>query len=301
MPPAISSPVVRRLHGERHGEPLDPTELRVRIGMIPRGAWRDGVSRGARRDRTAALRRSAPRIRSCSRWPMPAPPNGIGRTRPGSSSNSCCCRIFRVTRSSTPLRLSVQFLLRGRRSPPCAPAARPLDPAGLRRRSPPIAGHVDQAVERLLASADAATLAEVLRILEIGLHHEQQHQELILTDILHALAQNPTAPAYDARLAGAAARSPRPVSPSCRAASGASAGPATGYCFDNECPAHDVLLPPARIARGLVTNAQWLEFMADGGYATPTPVALRRLGGGRGRGLAARPAIGASTTAPGSR
>ena len=43
-----------------------------------------------------------------------------------------------------------------------------------------------------------------------------------------------------------------------------------GYCFDNECPAHDALLPPARIARGLVTNAAWREFIADGGYATPS-------------------------------
>src|SRR5499427_5650253 len=58
--------------------------------------------------------------------------------------------------------------------------------------------HVDAAIERLLAGADDAQLAEVLRILEIGLHHEQQHQELLLTDILHAFAQNPVAPAYDA-------------------------------------------------------------------------------------------------------
>ncbi|HEY6257974.1 MAG TPA: ergothioneine biosynthesis protein EgtB [Xanthobacteraceae bacterium] len=130
-------------------------------------------------------------------------------------------------------------------------------------------GHVDQAVERLLASAEEAKLAEVLRILEIGLHHEQQHQELILTDILHAFAQNPTAPAYDA-----SRQAPPPV-----AATGFAELPSgvhrigwsgEGYCFDNECPAHDVLLPRAHIARGLVTNAQWFEFIADGGYATPS-------------------------------
>jgi ergothioneine biosynthesis protein EgtB len=129
--------------------------------------------------------------------------------------------------------------------------------------------HVDAAVERLLASAPEASLAEVLRILEIGLHHEQQHQELILTDILHALAQNPTAPAYDANW-----REPPSV-----AATGFAELPrgvarigwaGEGYCFDNECPAHDVLLPPARIGRGLVTNAQWLAFMADGAYGSPT-------------------------------
>jgi ergothioneine biosynthesis protein EgtB len=129
--------------------------------------------------------------------------------------------------------------------------------------------HVDRAVERLLAEAEESKLAEVLRILEIGLHHEQQHQELILTDILHALAQNPLAGPYDADW-----REPQPV-----AAEGLAELPrgirrigwtGEGYCFDNECPAHDVLLPPARIARGLVTNAQWLEFIADGGYAAPS-------------------------------
>src|SRR5437588_3226318 len=56
--------------------------------------------------------------------------------------------------------------------------------------------HVDAAVERLLESAEDAQLPEVLRVLEIGLHHEQQHQELLLTDILHAFAQNPMAPVY---------------------------------------------------------------------------------------------------------
>jgi ergothioneine biosynthesis protein EgtB len=129
--------------------------------------------------------------------------------------------------------------------------------------------HVDQAVESLIAHAGADKLPEVLRILEIGLHHEQQHQELILTDILHALAQNPLAPAYDANW----------QAPVARHADGFVELPhgirhigwsGEGYCFDNECPAHDVLLPPARIARSLVTNGAWLEFIADGGYATPS-------------------------------
>src|SRR5215218_9229774 len=57
--------------------------------------------------------------------------------------------------------------------------------------------HVDQAVAALVESADGAALEKIFPILEIGLHHEQQHQELILADILHAFAQNPTAPAYD--------------------------------------------------------------------------------------------------------
>src|SRR5215468_11110572 len=130
--------------------------------------------------------------------------------------------------------------------------------------------HVDAAVERLIASADDARLAEVLRILEIGLHHEQQHQELLLTDILHVFAQNPTAPAYEP-----AWRLP-PTQHSSRGFADLPSGLHTigfggeGYSFDNEGPAHQVYLQPVRIARALVTNAQWLDFMADGGYATPS-------------------------------
>src|SRR5262245_32144387 len=59
--------------------------------------------------------------------------------------------------------------------------------------------HVDAAVARLLATASPAALDEIFPLLELGLNHEQQHQELILTDILHAFAQNPTAPVYDAQ------------------------------------------------------------------------------------------------------
>jgi ergothioneine biosynthesis protein EgtB len=130
--------------------------------------------------------------------------------------------------------------------------------------------HVDEAVVRLINEADARQLAEVLRILEIGLNHEQQHQELILTDILHAFSMNPVAPVYDA-----GRTLPKPK----KASAGFVAIPeglhsigfdGDGYCFDNEGPAHQVYLRPVRIARSLVTNAQWLDFIADGGYATPS-------------------------------
>ena len=107
-------------------------------------------------------------------------------------------------------------------------------------------------------------------MLEIGLHHEQQHQELLLTDILHAFAQNPVAPAYDADWRAPPSRIRRGRIR--RAAAGIHrigfAG--DGYSLRQRGAGASGLLQPARIARGLVTNAQWLEFMADGGYATPS-------------------------------
>ena len=61
--------------------------------------------------------------------------------------------------------------------------------------------HVDAAVERLIERVTGAEAERIFEIVEIGLHHEQQHQELLITDILHAFAQNPTDPVYDAKLA----------------------------------------------------------------------------------------------------
>ena len=128
--------------------------------------------------------------------------------------------------------------------------------------------HVDAAVEALIEGSDDGD--SVLRIVEIGLNHEQQHQELMLTDILHAFAQNPTHPAYDPGWqwprTGHGAR--------CANADALIAGihvighETQKFCFDNERPAHQVLIEPVHLARTLVTNGDWLEFMADGGYAT---------------------------------
>lgn len=130
--------------------------------------------------------------------------------------------------------------------------------------------HVDEAITRLLTTAAPSLLARLAPLMEVGFNHEQQHQELMLTDILHAFAQNPVFPAYDAAW--------RPPASSQR--SGGYAEIAEGirtightensFHFDNEKPAHRALVGPVRIARHLVTNAEWLAFMADGGYATPT-------------------------------
>jgi ergothioneine biosynthesis protein EgtB len=127
--------------------------------------------------------------------------------------------------------------------------------------------HVDAAVDELIAQANPSALARIAPIVEIGLNHEQQHQELILTDVLHAFDQNPTLPAYDAGWqlpARAAAAGFAEIPEGIRTIG----HDGNGFCFDNEGPAHRVLAGPVRIARGLVTNCEWLAFMDDGGYAT---------------------------------
>jgi ergothioneine biosynthesis protein EgtB len=130
-------------------------------------------------------------------------------------------------------------------------------------------GHVDGAVTALIADADQKQLLALASVLEIGLHHEQQHQELMLTDVLHAFAQNPTCPVY-----GAGFKGPEPADGE-RGYVALPEGIHTighggkGFAFDNERPAHRALVGPVRIARDLVTNAQWLAFMEDAGYRTP--------------------------------
>jgi ergothioneine biosynthesis protein EgtB len=135
--------------------------------------------------------------------------------------------------------------------------------------------HVDAAVEQLIETVADAEAARVFEILEIGLHHEQQHQELLITDILHAFAQNPTDPVYDAAWRmPLAASGPRALGANDFVDVPAGIHPighaGAGFCFDNETPRHDALIPKMRIARHLVSNAQWLEFIEAGGYATPS-------------------------------
>jgi ergothioneine biosynthesis protein EgtB len=126
--------------------------------------------------------------------------------------------------------------------------------------------HVDAAMLRLVARApNAAT-----ELIELGLQHEQQHQELLLTDMLHAFAQNPLAPAVlpDWHEPVGAAGPTRFVD--CAGGLVGIGHRGAGFCFDNETPAHQVYLRPYQLASRLARNSEWADFIADGGYRTPT-------------------------------
>jgi ergothioneine biosynthesis protein EgtB len=130
--------------------------------------------------------------------------------------------------------------------------------------------HVDAAVVKFLQTAGEDVLTKLAPLVEVGLNHEQQHQELLLTDILHAFSQNPVFPTYD---------------PAWRFPASSRGGEAwialnegihtvghadDSFHFDNEKPAHRALVGPVKLARNLVTNGEWLAFMKDGGYANAT-------------------------------
>jgi ergothioneine biosynthesis protein EgtB len=130
--------------------------------------------------------------------------------------------------------------------------------------------HVDDAITRLFYTASRTERAAFETVAELGLHHEQQHQELILTDLKHAFSLNPLLPSY------------RPAMP---ADVGPEASPSNWvdfaggiipighsgdeFAFDNEQPRHLVLLRPYRLASRLVTCGEYLAFVEDGGYSRP--------------------------------
>jgi ergothioneine biosynthesis protein EgtB len=131
--------------------------------------------------------------------------------------------------------------------------------------------HVDEALARLLARTDTDR-AEVERLIEIGINHEQQHQELLLTDILALFAANPLRPAYRPRRSQLTdAARPGPVRWATFQKGIHQVGhDQSGFHWDNEAPRHDALIQPFRLADRLVTNGEWLDFMSDGGYRDAT-------------------------------
>ena len=128
-----------------------------------------------------------------------------------------------------------------------------------------VPGDVDQAHSGLLNSRPTRNVADLI---ELGRHHEQQHQQLLLTDILHVFAQNPIRPAY---------RDPAPVSVETAVLSALFftdfeggiveiGHDGAGFAFDSAGPRNRVSTEPFRLADRLVTNAEWVEFIEDGGY-----------------------------------
>jgi ergothioneine biosynthesis protein EgtB len=129
-------------------------------------------------------------------------------------------------------------------------------------------GNVDARMRDLLATLDEGTLTKLADTVNLGFHHEQQHQELLLMDIKHVLSLNPLQPSY------AGTRSPV-TDPDQLGWIDVEGGLAEighrgdDFFFDNELPLHQVHLEPFRLADRLVTNGEWLTFMADGGYRRP--------------------------------
>ena len=128
--------------------------------------------------------------------------------------------------------------------------------------------HVDEHMEELLASGAAPE--KLLELVKLGLNHEQQHQELLVTDIKHAFWSNPLRPAYQSGTAPSQAE-PAPAQKACSVAGGLVEIGADGpvFRFDNEAPRHKVYLQPFRLALRPATCGEYLAFMNDQGYQRP--------------------------------
>lgn len=129
--------------------------------------------------------------------------------------------------------------------------------------------NVDARMNRLLRQPELQAADNLLRLVELGLQHEQQHQELLLTDVKHLLAMNPMKPAmFDGAMTGAGAETPLRwkrfeagiVELGHRGA---------GFCFDNESPRHRQFTEAFELASRLVTNAEYLRFIEAGAYRDP--------------------------------
>ncbi|HWB46314.1 MAG TPA: ergothioneine biosynthesis protein EgtB [Hyphomicrobiaceae bacterium] len=131
--------------------------------------------------------------------------------------------------------------------------------------------HVDDALARLFDEGVLQRHPLVADLIELGINHEQQHQELILTDILALFDAQPLRPAYQPAARHEPAASATQLLRWFDFSGGIHAiGHAGGsFAYDNECPRHNALLQDYRLADRLVTNGEWLDFMADGGYADP--------------------------------
>jgi ergothioneine biosynthesis protein EgtB len=128
--------------------------------------------------------------------------------------------------------------------------------------------YVDEALARLFNSN---LPDEAAGLVELGINHEQQHQELLLTDILSLFAAEPLKPSYGAAPAGVPAQVAAPLTFTAFAGGIHDVGhDGNGFAYDNEGPRHEQLIRPFKLANRCVTNAEWVAFIEDGGYQTAT-------------------------------
>ena len=133
--------------------------------------------------------------------------------------------------------------------------------------------HVNDGVVALMSGIDGDLRSTVVQRLELGVHHEQQHQELLLTDLKYNLGNNPLLPAYREDLPACEPTNDvlAALTYSEFAGGVVSVGAGDGgFSFDNELPRHTVLLHPYALADRLVSNGEYRQFMDDGGYTNPT-------------------------------
>ena len=136
---------------------------------------------------------------------------------------------------------------------------------------------IDSHIDDLLSNADDSVLGEIEPILVLGIHHEQQHQELLLTDIKHVLAQNPLNPVFRAGKAPQSMRAEDRTTIECRSyrfidfeeTVTAIGHDGDGFAYDNEGPRHQALVPAFSLAKGPVTNGEYIAFIEDNGYSRP--------------------------------
>ena len=135
---------------------------------------------------------------------------------------------------------------------------------------------IDSHIDELLSNSDESLLNKIEPILVLGVHHEQQHQELLITDIKHVLAQNPLYPVFRGRVA---------ATPSSQKLGGVGAAATTfidfeeavteighdgdGFAYDNEGPRHRALVPAFSLATRPITNGEYIAFIEDNGYSRP--------------------------------
>lgn len=131
--------------------------------------------------------------------------------------------------------------------------------------------YVEEQVDELIEEAPESSASGIADVLEIGIHHEQQHQELILTDMKHVLSVNPLRPVYreTAAHSGSSTRPPKQDWVHFSEGLHEIGHHGDGFCFDNEMPRHRHFIHEFLLSNRLVTNGEYLEFMEDGGYRRP--------------------------------